>query len=195
MPIDGSQLYAFYHSIDLEYVLTILYENNLISICAYYIYYTGWLFQVSFNLLSIFKDYYTSWHLVRTVKVIEIDILMGCHCTAYTSYHTIISCVSLAFKIIIQELLYLRHLVCTNSIKMYTLNGFDEIYRIFSRVYQIEEFIISLSYYKMKSLWIRLNLLTPITRRITPFDHMKQSNTWWAFFSSQARICHINFYD
>ena len=87
------------------------------------------VFQVSFNLLSIFKDYYTLWHLVRTVKVIEIDILMGCHCTAYTSYHTIISCVSLAFKIIIQELLYLRHLVCTNSIKMYTLNGFDEKYQ------------------------------------------------------------------
>ena len=56
------------------------------------------MFQVLFNLLSTSKDYYTLWHLVRTVKVIEIDILMGCHCTAYTSYHTIISCVSHALK-------------------------------------------------------------------------------------------------
>ena len=90
-------------------------------------YSTGWLFQILLNLLSIFIDYYTSWHLVRTVKVIEIDILMGCHCTAYTSYHTIISYVSHAFKVIGQVLLYLRHLFCTNFIILYILNGFDNI--------------------------------------------------------------------
>ena len=109
--------------------LVICFNNSLWEQLDKYmciLYYTDWLFQVLFNLLSIFKDCCTLWHLIRTVKVIEIDILMGCHCTAYTSYHTIISCVSLAFKIIIQELLCLRHLVCTYSIQMYTLNCFDE---------------------------------------------------------------------
>ena len=126
VPIDGSQLNAFHDSIDLEYILTTPYENNLISLSAYYPTKVAW-YHVrgamadcckSYSIfISMLKDF-PLLQLVRTVKAIEIDILMGCHCRYYSSYHTIVSYVSHAFKTDVQVLPYLRHFFCSYPIKM-----------------------------------------------------------------------------